>query len=70
MVKKNTYNYDSQKRYNDKNKIYSIKYLPSEFDVVNQIEKACERLNMSKQSFIKIAIIEKLERDNNVTPVK
>ncbi len=63
IKKKSTYNYESQKKYNAKNSFINLKFIQSENDFLEQIEKACVTLEMSKQGFIKMAIREKLERD-------
>ncbi|MBQ8246904.1 MAG: hypothetical protein IJZ42_07205 [Lachnospiraceae bacterium] len=61
--KKSTYNYESQKKYNENSKIISLKFIGKEKPFYDEIEKACVTLEMSKQGFIKMAIREKLERD-------
>ena len=61
--KKSTYNYEAQKKYNEKNVIVSLKFLQSEKEFLQSIEKACNILKVSRQAFIKTAIREKLERD-------
>ena len=61
--RKSTYNYESQKKYNEKNVVITMKFIHSEKDFLQSIEKACDSLGMSKQGFIKMAIREKLERD-------
>lgn len=61
--KKSTYNYESQKKYNKKNTVVSLKFIHSENDFLQDIENACKSLEISRQSYIKIAIREKLERD-------
>ena len=60
--KKSTYNYEAQKKYNAKNSYINLKFIQSESDFFEQIEKACNILGTSKQGFIKTAIREKLER--------
>lgn len=61
--KKSTYNYEAQKRYNSKSMHIGLKFVEGEKEFYNQIEKACDNLNCSKQNFIKTAIREKLKRD-------
>ena len=61
--KKSTYNYEAQKRYNKKSKHIGLKFIESEIDFYNQIEKACNENGVSKQKYIKDAIVEKLKRD-------
>ena len=61
--KKSTYNYEAQKKYNEKNVVVSLKFLQSEKEFLQSIEKACNKLEMSRQAFIKMAICEKLERE-------
>ena len=61
--KKSTYNYEAQKRYNEKSKHIGLKFIASEIEFYNQIEKACNENGVSKQKYIKDAIVEKLKRD-------
>lgn len=61
--KKSTYNYESQKKYNSKSTYIGLKFIESEKDFYEQIETACATKKCSKQSYIKTAIREKLERD-------
>lgn len=61
--KKSTYNYEAQKKYNAKNKFVNLKFVQSENEFFDTIEKACATLGMSKQGFIKTAIHEKWKRD-------
>ena len=61
--KKSTYNYEAQKRYNEKSKHIGLKFIESEVAFYNQIETACNKKGISKQKYIKDAIMEKLERD-------
>ena len=61
--KKKTYFADRQKRYGDKCKVYHVKYIPTEFDSMEAIEKALSVSGMSANAWIKLAIREKLERD-------
>ena len=61
--KKNTYNYEAQKKYNEKSKHIGLKFIESEIEFYNQIEKVCNEKGVSKQKYIKDAIMEKLERD-------
>ena len=63
MEKKSTYNYEAQKRYNEKSRHIGLKFIESEIEFYNQIEKVCNEKNMSKQKYIKDAIMEKLERE-------
>ena len=63
MEKKSTYNYEAQKKYNEKSKHVGLKFIESEIEFYNQIEKACNEKGISKQKYIKDAIAEKLERD-------
>ena len=61
--KKNTYNYEAQKRYNENSKHIGLKFIASEIDFYNQIEKVCNTIGCSKQNYIKTAIREKLVKD-------
>lgn len=61
--KKSTYNYQAQKKYNEKNAIITMKFIHSEKEFLQSIEKACNSLGVSRQAYIKMAIREKLERD-------
>ena len=61
--KKSTYNYKAQKKYNENSKHIGLKFITSEIDFYNQIEKACKKNGISKQKYIKDAIMEKLKRD-------
>ena len=61
--KKSTYNYEAQKKYNEKSKHIGLKFVASEIEFYNQIETACNENGASKQKYIKDAIVEKLERD-------
>ena len=61
--KKSTYNYESQKKYNEKNVVITMKFIHSEKEFLQSIEKACNSLGVSRQAYIKTAIREKLERD-------
>ena len=63
MEKKSTYNYEAQKRYNEKSKHIGLKFIESEIAFYNQIDKVCNEKGISKQKYIKVAIAEKLERD-------
>lgn len=61
--KKSTYNYEAQKRYNEKSRHIGLKFIESEIDFYNQVETACNEKGISKQKYIKVAIVEKLKRD-------
>ena len=61
--KKSTYNYEAQKKYNEKSKHIGLKFIESEIDFYNQIEKVCNEKGVSKQKYIKDAIKEKLRKD-------
>ena len=61
--KKSTYNYEAQKKYNEKSKHIGLKFIESEIEFYNQIEKACNEKGISKQEYIKDAIMGKLKRD-------
>ena len=61
--KKSTYNYEAQKRYNENSKHIGLKFIASEIEFYNQIEKVCNEKGISKQKYIKDAIAEKLKRD-------
>lgn len=61
--KKNTYNYESQKKYNEKNVVITMKFIHSEKEFLQCLESACNSLEISRQAYIKTAIREKLERD-------
>ena len=63
MEKKSTYNYEAQKKYNEKSKHIGLKFIASEIEFYNQIEKACNENGVSKQKYIKKSIMEKLKRD-------
>ena len=63
MEKKSTYNYEAQKRYNEKSRHIGLKFIESEIEFYNQIETACNEKGISKQKYIKEAIMEKLGRD-------
>ena len=63
MEKKSTYNYEAQKRYNEKSRHIGLKFIESEIEFYNQIEKACNEKGISKQKYIKEAIMEKPKRD-------
>ena len=63
MEKKSTYNYEAQKKYNEISKHIGLKFIESEIDFYNQIEKVCNEKGISKQKYIKEAIMEKLKRD-------
>ena len=63
MEKKSTYNYEAQKKYNEKSKHIGLKFIASEIEFYNQIEKACNENGVSKQKYIKDAIVEKLKKD-------
>ena len=63
MGKKSTYNYEAQKRYNERSRHIGLKFIESEIDFYNQIEKVCNEKGISKQKYIKEAIMEKLKRD-------
>lgn len=58
------YNAKNQKEYNEKNAIFSVKYIgTSESELIVKIENAIESSGLSKQAWIKSAIIEKLQRE-------
>ena len=59
--KKSTYNYEAQKKYNEKNVVITLKFIHSEKEFLQSIENACEDLGISRQAFIKAALMEKLE---------
>ena len=61
--KKSTYNYEAQKKYNEKNVVISLKFIHSEKSFLDSIEKACHNTGMSRQKYIKDAIKEKLKKD-------
>ena len=63
MEKKSTYNYEAQKKYNEKSKHIGLKFIESEIEFYSQIEKVCNEKGISKQKYIKDAIAEKLKRD-------
>ena len=60
--KATTYNYESQKKYNEKSIHIGLKFIHKEKGFYDEIEKACSGLGISKQAFIKLAIREKLDR--------
>ena len=61
--KKSTYNYEAQKKYNEKSKHIGLKFIENEIEFYNRIETACTEKGISKQKYIKDAIMEKLKRD-------
>ena len=61
--KKSTYNYEAQKKYNEKSKHIGLKFISSEIEFYSQIEKVCNEKGISKQKYIKDAIMEKLKMD-------
>ena len=63
MEKKSTYNYEAQKKYNEKSKHIGLKFIESEIDFYNRIENVCNEKGISKQKYIKVAIVDKLKRD-------
>ena len=63
--KKSTYNYEAQKKYNEKNVVISLKFIHSEKSFLDSIEKACHNTGMSRQKYIKDAIKEKLKNVHN-----
>ena len=64
--KKSTYNYEAQKKYNEKNVVISLKFIHSEKSFLDSIEKACHNTGISRQKYIKDAIMEKLKRDGYI----
>ena len=64
--KKSTYNYEAQKKYNEKNVVISLKFIHSEKSFLDSIEKACHNTGMSRQKYIKDAIMEKLKKDGYI----
>ena len=60
---KSTYYAGSQKKYNDKCKIFAIKYTLCELDDAEKLDRAIASSGMSANAFIKSAIREKLEHD-------
>ena len=64
--KKSTYNYEAQKKYNEKNVVISLKFIHSEKSFLESIEKACHNTGMSRQKYIKDAIAEKLIREGYI----
>ena len=61
--KKSTYNYEAQKKNNEKNVVISLKVIHAEKSFLDSIEKACHNTGMSRQKYIKDAIIEKKKKD-------
>lgn len=70
MEKKSTYNYKAQKKYNENSKHIGLKFVASEIDFYNQIEKVCNATGCSKQNYIKNAIREKLKKDGFLSEEK
>ena len=66
MEKKSTYNYEAQKKYNEKSKHIGLKFIENEIEFYNQIEKVCNEKGVSKQKYIKDAIEEKLKKDGYI----
>lgn len=60
--KKSTYYAESQKKYNQKTKLFAVKYTLQELEIVGKIEKAIEESGKTANAWIKEAIKEKLER--------
>ena len=61
-VKKSTYYAESQKKYGEKCKKYTVKYTLQELEIVREIEKAISESGKTANAWIKEAIEEKLER--------
>lgn len=61
------YNQKAQKKYNDKCKRYTIKYMPEEMDIVQAISDTVAKNGKTVNSWMKEAIQEKLERETDQT---
>jgi len=61
-IKKSTYYAESQKKYNQKTKLFAVKYTLQELGIVGEIEKAISESGKTANAWIKEAICEKLER--------
>lgn len=61
--KKSTYFAESQKRYGEKCKKYTVKFTLNEIEKSEQIEKAIAVSGLTANAWIKSAMMEKVERD-------
>ena len=61
--KKSTYFKDSQKRYGEKCKKYTVKFTLNESEKSQQIEKVIEKSGLTANAWIKSAMMEKSERE-------
>ena len=61
--KKSTYFKDSQKRYDEKCKKYTVKFTLNESEKSQQIEKVIEKSGLTANAWIKSAMMEKSERE-------
>ena len=61
--KKSTYFAESQKKYGEKCKKYTVKFTPNETEKSEQIEKAITGSGLTANAWIKSAMLEKAERD-------
>ena len=61
--KKSTYFKDSQKRYGEKCKKYTVKFTLNESEKSEQIEKAIAKSGLTANAWIKSAMMEKSERE-------
>lgn len=64
--KKSTYYKESQQRYADKVKKYTVKYTLKELDIIPYIDNALNDSNLTANSWIKQAIKEKLINDGYI----
>ena len=61
--KKSTYFKDSQKRYGEKCKKYTVKFTLNESEKSEQIEKVIAKSGLTANAWIKSAMMEKSERE-------
>ena len=61
--KKSTYFKDSQKRYGEKCKKYTVKFTLNESETSQQIEKVIKKSGLTANAWIKSAMMEKSERE-------
>lgn len=61
--KKSTYFAESQKRYGEKCKKYTVKFTLNESEKSEQIEKAIVKSGLTANAWIKSAMMEKAERE-------
>lgn len=61
--KKSTYFAESQKRYGEKCKKYTVKFTLNELEKSEKIEKVIAKSGLTVNSWIKLAMMEKAERE-------